>query len=95
MTENAGKTAWAAQSSGNRPEQIMTKTESKSYRQINVVLRNAKLEANSDHKRTQKFLVFSDMEAIQKRHELQRSNQWSKYSAVSFENPTTGEPITI
>ena len=73
----------------------MRTKEQKAYRQINVILHNANLTANSDRKRTQKFLAFSDMEAIQIRHDLAKSDQWGKDSWVSFEDAQTKQPVTL
>lgn len=54
------------------------------YRQIEVILHNAKLSANSGMKRTQKFLVFSQAEADAKKVELEKSQAFGTDSRVEF-----------
>jgi hypothetical protein len=71
------------------------KKKNPAYRQIHVVLHNAKLTANSNWKREQKFLVFSELEAIQKRHELSKSDSFGSDSRISFIDANSKEEVKL
>jgi hypothetical protein len=63
---------------------MKTFSKKQGYRQIHVCLFNAKLKANSDRGRDQKFLTFSEMEAVQKALEIKKSEQLGTDSSIEF-----------